>query len=77
MEYTTIMASNELDWANLSFGYLPTDYNVRCRFADGKWGPIEESTSEYIDMHIAATALHYVAKTEKYVYSALRKMPVA
>ncbi|MDE7444045.1 MAG: branched-chain amino acid aminotransferase [Muribaculaceae bacterium] len=53
------MASNELDWANLSFGYLPTDYNVRCRFADGKWGPIEESTSEYIDMHIAATALHY------------------
>lgn len=53
------MASNELDWANLSFGYLPTDYNVRCRYSDGKWGPIEESTSETINLHIAATALHY------------------
>jgi len=48
-----------LDWANLAFGYMPTDYNVRCRFADGKWGPIEESTSETVEMHIAATALHY------------------
>jgi branched-chain amino acid aminotransferase len=48
-----------LDWANLAFGYMPTDYNVRCRFADGKWGPVEESTSETIEMHIAATALHY------------------
>lgn len=49
----------ELDWSNLSFGYIPTDYNVRCRFADGKWGPIEVSQSESIDMHIAATCLHY------------------
>jgi len=53
------MASNELDWANLSFGYLPTDYNVRCYFRDGKWGSIEESTSETVNLHIAATALHY------------------
>lgn len=50
---------SELDWSNLSFGYLPTDYNVRCRFADGKWGDIEVSTSETITMHMAATALHY------------------
>ena len=48
-----------IDWGNLPFGYYPTDYNVRCRFADGKWGPVEESTSETIEMHIAATALHY------------------
>lgn len=51
--------TKELDWSNLSFGYMPTDYNVRCRFKDGKWGPIEVSQSEYIDMHIAATCLHY------------------
>lgn len=51
--------TKELDWCNLSFGYIPTDYNVRCRFKDGKWGPIEVSQSEYIDMHIAATCLHY------------------
>ena len=49
----------ELDWSNLSFGYLPTDYNVRCRYADGKWGEIEVSQSDTINIHMAATALHY------------------
>jgi branched-chain amino acid aminotransferase len=49
----------EIDWANLSFGYRKTDYNVRCTFKDGKWGEVEVSDSEYINMHIAATALHY------------------
>lgn len=51
--------TKELDWNNLSFGYIPTDYNVRCRYADGHWGDIEVSDSEYIDMHMAATCLHY------------------
>lgn len=51
--------TQELDWANLSFGYIPTDYNVRCCFKDGKWGEIEASQSETIKIHIAATALHY------------------
>lgn len=48
-----------LDWAKLPFGYLPTDYNVRCTFKDGKWGEIEVSDSEYISIHMAATCLHY------------------
>ena len=48
-----------LDWANLSFGYIPTDYNVRCTYKDGAWGEIEVSSSEYINMHMAATCLHY------------------
>lgn len=48
-----------LDWANLPFGYVRTDYNVRCSYKDGKWGDIEVSTSETVNMHIAATALHY------------------
>lgn len=51
--------SKELDWGNLSFGYIPTDYNVRCYYRDGKWGEIEVSSSETINLHIAATALHY------------------
>lgn len=51
--------NTEMDWANLSFGYMKTDYNVRCSFRNGKWGDIEVSDSEYINMHIAATALHY------------------
>lgn len=49
----------ELDWGKLSFGYIPTDYNVRCYYRDGKWGEIEVSQSETIDLHIAATSLHY------------------
>lgn len=49
----------ELDWSNLSFGYIPTDYNVRCYYRNGKWGEIEVSQSETIDLHIAATSLHY------------------
>ncbi len=51
--------NTELDWSNLSFGYIPTDYNVRCRYFNGKWGEIEVSSSEIINMHMAATALHY------------------
>lgn len=51
--------TQELDWANLSFGYLPTDYNVRCYYRDGKWGQIEVSSSDTINIHMAATALHY------------------
>lgn len=49
----------EIDWQHLPFGYHKTDYNVRCTFADGKWGDIEVSDSERIDIHMAATSLHY------------------
>lgn len=51
--------TEEIDWGSLPFGYVPTDYNVRCTFKDGKWGEIEISQSETINIHIAATALHY------------------
>jgi branched-chain amino acid aminotransferase len=47
------------DWKNLPFGYVKTDYNIRCVYKNGKWGKLEVSSSEYIDIHIAATALHY------------------
>ncbi len=50
---------NEIDWANLAFGYMPTDYNVRCYYRNGKWGEIEVSSSDTINIHMAATALHY------------------
>lgn len=49
----------EIDWSSLSFGYLPTDYNVRSTYRDGKWSPIEVSDSPYINVHMAATSLHY------------------
>jgi branched-chain amino acid aminotransferase len=48
-----------IDWKNLPFGYIKTDFNLRCVFKNGKWGPLEVSSSEYIDLHIAATGIHY------------------
>ena len=49
----------DLDWSNLGFGYRKTDYNVRCYYRDGKWGEIEVCSSEYVNLHMAATCLHY------------------
>lgn len=49
----------EIDWSSLSFGYLKTDYNVRCRYRDGAWGEIEVSSEETLNIHMAATCLHY------------------
>ena len=45
----------ELDWANLKFGYLPTDYNVRCNYHNGKWGEIEVCSDEYIKLQACTT----------------------
>ena len=49
----------ELDWANLKFGYLPTDYNVRCNYHNGKWDEIEISSDPNINLSMAASSLHY------------------
>jgi branched-chain amino acid aminotransferase len=48
-----------IDWGNLPFGYMKADFNVRCTYKDGKWGKLEVSSSEYIEIHIASTGLHY------------------
>jgi len=48
-----------IDWSNLAFGYMKTDYNIRCTYSNGAWGDLEVSDSEYLNIHMAATALHY------------------
>ena len=48
-----------IDWSHLPFGYVKTDYNVRCYYRDGKWGELEISSSEFINLHMAASSLHY------------------
>jgi len=53
------MEAQKLDWKNLPFGYLKTDYNIRTYYKNGGWDKIEVSSSEVIDIHMAATALHY------------------
>jgi branched-chain amino acid aminotransferase len=49
----------DLNWSELTFGYTKTKYNVRSYFRDGKWGAIESSSDETVNLHIAATCLHY------------------
>jgi len=48
-----------IDWKNLGFGYMKTDYNIRCTYKDGAWGELEVSDSEMVTMHMAATCIHY------------------
>lgn len=48
-----------LDWKKLGFGYQKADYNIRCYYRNGEWGELEVSSSEHVDIHIAATCLHY------------------
>ncbi len=49
----------EIDWANLPFGYIKTDYNVRCYYRNGAWGKLELCSEEALHIHLAATCLHY------------------
>ena len=46
----------EIDWSNLSFGYMKTDYNVRIYHRNGQWGELEVCSEETIPMHMAATS---------------------
>ncbi len=49
----------KIDWKNLSFGYIKTDYNVRCYYREGKWGEVEVCSEETIPLHMASVCLHY------------------
>lgn len=48
-----------IDWKTLPFGYVKTDYNVRSYCRNGQWGELEINSLETIELHIAATCLHY------------------
>ncbi|MCP4605932.1 MAG: branched-chain amino acid aminotransferase [Proteobacteria bacterium] len=53
------MTKADLDWKNLEFGYLKTDYNIRYTCKNGKWDEGVLVQDENIPIHIAATCLHY------------------
>lgn len=48
-----------LDWANLGFTILPTDYNILYRFRDGGWSAPEVRSVAELTMPLGATVLHY------------------
>ncbi len=51
--------AENIDWGSLTFAYMKTDYNVRCTFKDGKWGEIEVTQDDHINIHMAATCIQY------------------
>ncbi|RMD75687.1 MAG: branched-chain amino acid aminotransferase [Lentisphaerae bacterium] len=49
-----------LDWSKLGFSYIETKSHIRYRWRNGQWGEGELVSGEpYLNIHIAATALHY------------------
>jgi branched-chain amino acid aminotransferase len=48
-----------INWSELTFGYMKTDYNMRAYYRNGQWSQPEASDSEYLNLHMAATCLHY------------------
>ncbi len=48
-----------IDWANLGFGYIKTDYRYVANYKDGKWDDGEIITDENIVMNECACVLQY------------------
>jgi branched-chain amino acid aminotransferase len=48
-----------LDWKNLPFDYVKTDFNIRYYWKDGKWSGGDLISDEYLPLHMASPALHY------------------
>jgi branched-chain amino acid aminotransferase len=48
-----------IDWKELGFGYIKTDWNARSTWRDGAWSPLEITQDEYLSLHMASTCLHY------------------
>ena len=51
--------SDLLDWKNLGFSYIKTDYRFIAHWKDGKWDNGELTTDSTLHIHEGSTALHY------------------
>ncbi len=49
----------EIDWKNLGFGYMKTKSHIKFCWKDGKWDNGSLIEEDVVQMHIAATCLHY------------------
>ena len=56
---STKIEKANLDWGNLPFDCVETDYNIRYYYKDGKWSQGELVSDQDIHLHIAAPSLHY------------------
>lgn len=51
--------TKDIDWANLGFGYMKTDYRFVANFKDGKWDEGTITADENIVMNECACVLQY------------------
>lgn len=51
--------AKDLDWKNLGFSYIKTDFRFIARWKDGKWDEGELTTDNTLHIHEGSTALHY------------------
>ena len=54
-----ISTKKDLDWGNLGFGYVKTDYRYISNYKDGKWDEGELSTDSNIVLNESAGVLQY------------------
>lgn len=48
-----------IDWTSLGFKYMDTRCHIRYMWRNGSWNGGERVTEPYLNMHIAASCLHY------------------
>lgn len=53
------MEKKNLDWANLGFGYMPTDYRYVSNFKDGAWDEGVLTKDSFVSISECAGILHY------------------
>ncbi|MFZ7217983.1 branched-chain amino acid aminotransferase [Avibacterium avium] len=53
------MTIKNLDWENLGFGYIKTDYRYIAYWKDGKWSKGELTQDNVLHISEGSTALHY------------------
>lgn len=51
--------AKDIDWRNLGFSYIKTDYRFIARWKDGEWDQGELTTDNMLHIHEGSTALHY------------------
>lgn len=53
------LEKKDLDWGNLSFDYMPTDYSYVCNFKNGEWEEGGLTTDHFIQLSECAGIFHY------------------
>lgn len=53
------MSEPLLDWANLGFSYIKTDFRYIARWKDGKWDDGQLTSDNVLHISEGSTALHY------------------